>query len=65
MIETMLVSATGAILVGVALDTPLGIAGTAWWIAGLTLLPAFLWGLWMLIAGKSTPVFVYKGANTP
>ena len=62
---SMLVGATSAILVGVALDTPLGISGTAWWMAGLTLLPAFLWGLWLLTAGKSTPVFMYKGANAP
>jgi len=60
---SMLVSATGAILVGVALDTSLGISGTAWWMAGLTLLPAFLWGLWMLTAGKSTPLFVHEGAK--
>lgn len=27
--------------------TPLGLSGTMWLLAGLTLLPALLWGLWM------------------
>lgn len=62
---SMLVSATGAILIGIALDTPLGMSGTAWLVAGLTLLPAFLWGLWLLTAGKPTPIFLVEGANKP
>ena len=60
---SMLVAAVGAALVGVTLDSPLGIPGTAWWMAGLTLLPAFLWGLWTLTVGKSSPIFSHHGAN--
>lgn len=48
---SMLVSAIGATVVGAALDSPLGITGVAWWMAGLTLIPIIAWSLW-LIAGE-------------
>ena len=50
-------------IVGVTLDTSLGISGTAWWMAGLTLCPNLLWGIWVLTAGKAIPIFLYQGAN--
>jgi MFS family permease len=61
---SMLASAIGAALVGIFLDSSLGISGTAWWMAGLTLLPALLWGLWTLTVGRNTPIFSYQGANS-
>lgn len=54
---SMLVSAVGAILVGIALDSSLGTSGTALWMAGMTLLPALLWSLWALTAGRATPIY--------
>jgi len=62
---SMLVSAVGAALVGVTLDTSLGISGTAWLMAGLTLFPAVLWSIWIFTTGKTTPIFSHQGANTP
>jgi MFS family permease len=47
-----LTSAVGAILVGGLLDTALGIGGSIWLMAGLSLLPAALWVLW-LARGKA------------
>jgi MFS family permease len=41
-----LMSAAGSGFAGVALD-PLGISGTIWWMAGLTLIPTLLWTLWL------------------
>lgn len=43
-----LAGATGAGLAGALLDSILGISGTAWLIAFLTLIPAGLWGAWNL-----------------
>lgn len=42
-----LMSAGGAAWVGGAVDSPLGISGTLWWMAGLTVIPAILWALWL------------------
>jgi predicted MFS family arabinose efflux permease len=44
-----LASATGAALVGFALDHSVGISAVLQWMAGLSLLPASIWGLWTLI----------------
>ena len=46
---SMLVSALGAAAVGAALDSPLGITGVSWWMAGLTLLPLAAWSIWLLV----------------
>ena len=43
-----LASATGAALVGLALDQSVGISVVLRWMAGLSLLPASVWGLWTL-----------------
>jgi MFS family permease len=53
---SMLTAAVGAMLVGFFLDTTLGITGVAWIMAGITLLPAFLWSLWFLTGGLDTIV---------
>jgi MFS family permease len=45
-----LAGAMGAALGGVLLDTGLGISGTAWLMAGLTLIPAGLWLGWIVRA---------------
>ncbi len=50
---SMLVSAAGAAIVGSGLDSPLGISGVAWIMAGLTLLPAILWSLWLIAGGSN------------
>jgi predicted MFS family arabinose efflux permease len=42
-----LAAATGAWLSGALLDSRLGISGTTWLIACLTLIPAGLWGAWI------------------
>ncbi len=42
-----LVSAGGAALVGLLLDTPLGISGVTWGMAVLTLVPGLLWLAWI------------------
>ncbi len=47
-----LMSAVGAAMAGATLDSPLGISGSTWLLAGLILLPGILWVLW-LSAGKS------------
>jgi len=61
---SMLVSVVGAILIGIALDTPLGISGTALWMAGMTLLPALLWSVWALTVGKTTPIYAHQGVKS-
>ena len=43
-----LAGAVGAAGVGIFLDSGLGISGTSWLMAGLTLIPAGLWLLWIL-----------------
>ena len=47
-----LAGAVGAVLVGKLLDTALGISGTAWLMAGLTLVPAGLWLVWIKRDGR-------------
>jgi len=49
----MVVSAGGAAIVGKALDSAVGISGVAWVMAGMTLLPAILWSLWILAGGQA------------
>jgi MFS family permease len=49
-----LMSATGAAVIGGALDSRLGITGSLRWMAGLVLVPAGLWWMWLVI-GKRTP----------
>jgi hypothetical protein len=43
-----LMSATSSALVGRALDSPMGISGVVWWMAGLSVVPAILWALWLI-----------------
>lgn len=42
-----LLNATGATLGGLALDQSIGYSTILWWMAGLILIPALLWGLWI------------------
>jgi MFS family permease len=42
-----LASAVGAALAGALLDSSIGISGLIWWMAGLSLIPAALWALWL------------------
>jgi hypothetical protein len=42
-----LASALGSAVVGVAIDTPLGISGTLAVLAALTLVPAAAWTVWL------------------
>lgn len=42
-----LMSAAGAALAGSGLDSPLGITGLTWTMAGLILIPGIFWGLWI------------------
>jgi MFS family permease len=44
-----LTSAAGAAIVGVALDASIGIATVLRWMAGLSLVPSAVWGLWTLV----------------
>ncbi len=50
----MVVSAGGAALIGKLLDTSLGISGVSWAMAGMTLIPAILWSIWILTGGLET-----------
>ena len=43
-----LMSAAGVVLVGGGLDTSLGLSGVLWWITALSVVPAGLWGLWLM-----------------
>ncbi|MHC4398912.1 MAG: MFS transporter [Planctomycetota bacterium] len=43
-----LASAAGAAIAGLAIDQFLGIAGILRWMAGLSLVPATIWGMWTL-----------------
>jgi len=45
-----LMSAVGVSLVGLGLDSSLGLSGVLWWITGLSVIPAALWGLWLMTA---------------
>jgi len=47
-----LAGALGAVMIGTLLDTGLGISGTAWLLAGLTLIPAGLWLVWIVKAAE-------------
>jgi hypothetical protein len=40
-------SATGATMVSILIDTPLGIFGVLWLTAGFSLIPAILWISWL------------------
>jgi MFS family permease len=42
-----LMSATGAAMVSILIDTPLGISGVLWLTAAFSLIPAILWMLWL------------------
>jgi len=42
-----LASALGASLTGALLDASLGMSELIWWMAGLSLIPAALWALWL------------------
>ena len=44
-----LMSAAGASLAGVGLDSSLGISEMLWWLAGLSVIPSVLWGLWLMV----------------
>jgi MFS family permease len=48
-----LMGVVGATLIGVALDA-LGISGALWGMAGLVLMPAMLWTLWLAMGSKPT-----------
>ena len=48
-----LMSAIGAAVSGAALDAQLGLAQVVFWMAGLTLLPALLWSLWMMRGSRT------------
>ncbi len=43
----------GAALAGGGLDSSLGIAGTLWWMTGLTLIPCALWALWFVTRART------------
>lgn len=43
-----LAGAAGAAMAGTVLDAGPTISGVVWWLAGLTLLPATLWSLWLV-----------------
>ena len=42
-----LMSAVGSAVAGGALDASLSIPEIFWWMAGLTLIPGVLWGMWL------------------
>jgi MFS family permease len=51
-----LMNAAGAAAGGWLLDsTDIGLGGLLWWMAGLTLIPAALWGVWLLIGFRARP----------
>lgn len=45
-----LMSAAGVSLVGLGLDSSLGLSGVLWWITALSVIPSALWGLWLMTA---------------
>ena len=45
-----LMSAAGVSLVGLGLDSSLGLSGVLWWITALSVIPSVLWGLWLMTA---------------
>ena len=45
-----LLSAAGVSLVGLGLDSSLGLSGVLWWITALSVIPSVLWGLWLMTA---------------
>jgi MFS family permease len=45
-----LMSAAGISLVGLGLDSSLGLSGVLWWITALSVIPSALWGLWLMTA---------------
>ncbi len=50
-----LMSAAGVSLVGLGLDSSLGLSGVLWWITGLSVIPSALWGLWLMTAKSPSP----------
>ena len=50
-----LASAAASSLVGAGLDTPLGVSGVIWWMAGLSLIPAGLWTLYVWRKSQPNP----------
>ena len=44
-----LMSAAGVSLVGLGLDSSLGLSGVLWWITALSVIPSALWGLWLMM----------------
>jgi MFS family permease len=57
-----LMSAAGAALAGSGLDSPLGITGITWSMAGLILIPALLWAFWITKNKLSEAAFEDVGA---
>jgi hypothetical protein len=51
-----LLAAGGAGAVGGAMDASLGISTVLWWMMGLSLIPAVLWSLWLMIGVRAQPV---------
>lgn len=50
-----LLTAAGAAGAGRAADSPLGISGTLYWMAGLALIPGVLWTLWLALGSATKP----------
>jgi len=50
-----LASAAGAAIAGTAIDHSLGIASLLRWMAGLSMIPALLWGLWLAAPRRCQP----------
>jgi MFS family permease len=59
-----LLSAAGAALAGSGLDTPLGISGVTWVMAGLILLPGIFWAYWINRAQPGEPLIEDAGATS-
>ncbi len=50
-----LMSAAGVSLVGLGLDSSLGLSGVLWWITALSVIPSALWGLWLMASKSPSP----------
>jgi MFS family permease len=51
-----LMAAVGAAATGWALDSPVGLTGMMLWMAGLSLIPAILWTIWLRLGRRAEPV---------
>ena len=51
-----LMAAVGAAATGWGLDSPVGLTGIMLWMAGLSLIPAILWTLWLRLGRRAEPV---------